>query len=349
VTAFIFVCAAMVLVAVIWIAWPLLRPTPDVDAPATRTERRVTLMVLFVLLPLVAAGLYITLSTWKWDDPTIAQGLEVSEQLRDMQAHLREKPDDVEGWQLLGRSYMSIGQFKLAINAFERAYRLTEGRDPNTTTALAEALVLSDETAMEGRAGELFEAALAQAPAHPKALFYGSVAAMRAGKLELARDRLRGLLAQNPPQQIRPALERQIQDLESQIAGDVQPAAAPAAGRHRVKVAVTVAPAIHSQLSEPLTLFILARDPKAGGPPLAVERHTSRELPLTVELDEGDAMMPSRTIGSVGAVQIVARLSRSGTPQQQSGDYFGEASVQFDASKPIQEYSVNVTIDRRAP
>ena len=41
----------------------------------------------------------------------------------------------------------------------------------------------------------------------------------------------------------------------------------------------------------PLPLFILARDPAAGGPPLAVQRHSSSDLPLTVELSERDAMI----------------------------------------------------------
>jgi cytochrome c-type biogenesis protein CcmH len=349
VTAFLIICAAMLLVAVVWLAWPLLRPPADVDVSATRRERRIVLILLVLIVPATATGLYARFSTWKWNDPAVAQAMAVRAQLAELQARLRQTPGDVEGWQLLGRAYVSLGQFDHAIPAFERAYALTEGRDPSTATALAEAMVLSDESTMEGRAGQLFEDALARAPAHPKALFYGSVAAMRAGKLELARDRLKLLLAQNPPAQIRPALERQIQDLETQISEGPQQAAAASSSGRRVKVTVALAPAVKAQLSEPLTLFIIARDSKAGGPPLAVERHTSSELPLTVELSEQDAMMPSRTIATVDNVQIVARLSRSGAPQQQSGDYFAEAQLQFDASKAAQEYSVNLTIDRRAP
>ena len=40
-------------------------------------------------------------------------------------------------------------------------------------------------------------------------------------------------------------------------------------------------------------------------------------------------MIAARTIASVPRVQVVARLSRSGTPQAQSGDFYGEAEYDF--------------------
>ncbi|MET0657869.1 MAG: hypothetical protein ABW110_06900 [Steroidobacteraceae bacterium] len=355
-TGFNVLCAAMALMAVVWVAWPLLRPASNGDGTGTPAERRVLAAVLVVIIPLAATGLYATLSTWKWNDANVTQAMETSEQLREMQARVRKHPQDIEGWQHLGRAYLMLGQFASAVTAYESAYRLTGGQDPDVTTSLAEALVLSDEATLQGRAGELFEDALKRAPSQPKALFYSSLGAMRSGKLELARDRFKLLLSQNPPEQMRTILERQVQDLEAQINAGPQtdgatPASGPAAAptQRVVKVSITMAPAIRQQLREPLTLFILARDPAAGGPPLAVERHSSSELPLTVELSAADAMLPSRTIGTVGAAQIVARLSRSGTPQQQSGDFFGEAQLQFDANEASQQYTVAVVIDRRVP
>ena len=56
-----------------------------------------------------------------------------------------------------------------------------------------------------------------KAPNHPKALWYGSIAALQAGDLRRGRDRLQLLLAQNPPEELRSVLERQIQDLNQQL------------------------------------------------------------------------------------------------------------------------------------
>lgn len=345
-TAFVLVCVAMVLAALVWVAWPLLRPAGD--AGGSRNERRVLLAMLIVMLPAAAGVLYARFSSWKWNDPEVERALEMSAQMGELQAAVREHPNDVARWTELGRAYIALGQFTAAINAYEKAHRLTGGTDPDTTASLAEALALSDESTLDQRAGRLFEEVLTRAPSHPKALFYSSIAAIRGGRLTVARDRLQMLLAQNPPARIRPLLERQVQDLDEQIrTGDG--AVEKAVTGRVVKVAVRLAPALQRQLREPLTLFILARDPAAGGPPLAVERHGSSELPLTVELSAADAMLATHTLDTVAAVQVVARLSSSGTPQQQSGDYFGEARLEFDANKAKQEYGVEIVIDQRVP
>jgi cytochrome c-type biogenesis protein CcmH len=68
-------------------------------------------------------------------------------------------------------------------------------------------------------------------------------------------------------------------------------------------------------------------------------------LPLTVELSERDAMMPTRTLATAQRVQVVARLSRSGTPQAQSGDFFGQADYEFGKDTG----TLNIRIDQVVP
>ena len=106
-----------------------------------------------------------------------------------------------------------------------------------------------------------------------------------------------------------------------------------------------MSPQLRQQLTGTLPLFILARDPSAGGPPLAVQRHSSDSLPLNVTLSESDAMIPSRSIATVPKVVVVARLSRSGAPQQQSGDLYGEAEYEFGKSSG----PLTIVIDRVVP
>jgi cytochrome c-type biogenesis protein CcmH len=93
-----------------------------------------------------------------------------------------------------------------------------------------------------------------------------------------------------------------------------------------------------------MSLFVLARDP-AGGPPLAAQRLSSSQLPLTIELSERDAMLPTRTLANAQKVQVVARLSKSGTPQAQSGDFFGEADYEFGKDTG----TLNIRIERTVP
>jgi cytochrome c-type biogenesis protein CcmH len=275
-----------------------------------------------------------------------------------VQDKVATNPNDIKSWLLLGDSYRELGRYPLAVDAFQNAYDKTQGRDVAAIVGLAEALALVDPASLTGRAGGLFEDALARAPNHPKALWYGSLAALQAGDLKRGRDRLQLLLAQNPPQQMRDILERQIQDLDQQLAEAGQGAPAATAGsegaaapaQRSIRVAVSIAPQIRDQIkSGAMPLFILARDPAAGGPPLAVQRHSSSDLPLTVELSERDAMIAARTIASVPRVQVVARLSRSGTPQAQSGDYYGEAEYDFSKNAGAGGNTLNIIIDRAVP
>jgi cytochrome c-type biogenesis protein CcmH len=348
-TTFIIVCAAMVAAALLWLVIPLLRAKPiEGDAPR-KAEKGISAGVIALLVPLLAVAMYAGLSNWDWEATAedSARNAQLSDLLEQLEARLQSNPNDVNGWLLLGRSSISMQRFKRGIEAYQRAYELSRGENVDAILGLGEALAMADESAMNGRAGQLFEEALVRAPNHPKALWYGSLAALQAGDLHKGRDRLQLLLAQNPPEELRGVLERQIQDLNQQIgeAGKTQSAAAVEGGPSRtIQVAVTLAPRIKEQLKEPVTLFVLARDP-AGGPPLAAKRLSSTQIPLTVELTERDAMMPTRTIGNVPKVQVVARLSKSGTPQAQSGDFFGQADYEFGKDTG----TLNILIDQTAP
>jgi cytochrome c-type biogenesis protein CcmH len=70
------------------------------------------------------------------------------------------------------------------------------------------------------------------------------------------------------------------------------------------------------------TLFILVR-PVGERMPLAVTRRSASELPVTVTLNDSMAMGPMAKLSSAEQVEVVARISKSGTPQAQPGDIEG--------------------------
>lgn len=353
-TVFVILSAAMLAAVVLWVAVPLLRPKADVDVAATRGERRTTTLLLAVIVPVMAAGMYATLSNWDWKKTTADQAAaaDMEGMLKKLEEKLASEPDDVTGWLLLGRSYAALGRFAQATEAYQRAYDLTKGENVEAMTGLGESLALSDQTTLSGRAGQMFEAALAREPNNPRALWYGAMSALQLGDLRRGRDRLSTLLSLGPPDALRTVLERQIQDLNQQLGESGEGAAPsdsgsaePKAQQRSIRVAVTLSPQIQQQLGEPRALFVLARRPEGSGPPLAVKRLSSSDLPLTVELTEGDAMIAGMSIASLPRVQVVARLSKSGTPQAQSGDFYGEADYEFGKGGG----TLNIMIDRTVP
>jgi cytochrome c-type biogenesis protein CcmH len=335
VTVFVILSAAMLAAVVLWIALPLLRPKAQIDVAATRSERRTTTLLVAVAVPVMAAGMYAGLSNWDWKktEADTAAATDMEGMLKKLEDKLAAEPNDATGWLLLGRSYAALGRFPRAAEAYQRAYDLTQGESVEAITGLGEALALADQAALSGRAGQLFEAALAREPNNPKALWYGAMSALQLGDL-------------------RHGLERQIQDLNQQL-GESGEGPSPSgaggsetkAGQRSIRVAVTLAPQIQQQLREPRSLFVLARRPEGSGPPLAVKRMSSSDLPVTVDLSESDAMIAGMSIASLPRVQVVARLSKSGTPQAQSGDFYGEADYEFGKDGG----TLNIMIDRTVP
>jgi cytochrome c-type biogenesis protein CcmH len=188
-------------------------------------------------------------------------------------------------------------------------------------------------------------------------LFFGAAVAMRRGELPLARERFTRLLALDPPDNIKPLLQKQIDSIDQQLAGGApggpQPAAAGRAGQPpvaaatdpaaKVRINVTLAPTLAQSDSGSSPLFVFVRDPQRPGPPLAVKRLDSH-FPQTVELTASDSMMPGRAIAAGQKVQVVARIARSGNPVGASGDPFGE-SAYFVGRDGL----INIVIDHITP
>lgn len=342
---FIVACVVMAAVAIAFVVRPLVRSGADPEARPAKWAAVATA----VALPLFAAFLYSKVTTQQWGAQPAAAEAKVNPEIEGMvnqlEERLKREPNDAEGWVMLGRSFVMLGRYPRAVDAYQQAYDLTKGENIAALTGLAEALVLTDEASLNGRAGELIEAALAKSPREPRALWYGSLAALSAGKLDVARDRMQALLDQNPPESVRSVLETQIADINAQLGSSPASAQAAApASTVAVKVAVSIAPAIAAQIKSPLSLFVLARTAE-GGPPLAVVRLTSDQLPTTIDLSDANAMIAGRGLSSVPKAQIVARLSKSGSPQAQPGDFFGEADYDVQPGTG----SVSIVIDRVAP
>jgi cytochrome c-type biogenesis protein CcmH len=90
-------------------------------------------------------------------------------------------------------------------------------------------------------------------------------------------------------------------------------------------VRVTLSPKLDGQMPQSSPLFVIVRDPRQAGPPLAVKRLTAT-FPQTVELTTGDSMLPGRSFARGQLVEVVARVSKSGNPTASPGDPFGLAA-----------------------
>jgi cytochrome c-type biogenesis protein CcmH len=358
-TTFIFIAIALTLVAIAIIVVPLLRAKTTAASPAIWAAFGAAGVLVFG-----AGGLYLTWSNWSWSAAAEADAAVTPENMVSRLARRLEKnPNDLDGWMRLGRSYSVMEQYPLSVRAYQRANEIAGGKNAEALLGMGEALVLGDENELSGRGGKLIEQAIALEPQNGRALFYGAAAALRRNELPLARQRFVDMLALNPPDNVRPILEQQIGLIDQKLgqdgqSGETSPSTGPAAGQGAgqgrgpavaavpgssgsnpqqaanesatgavppVRVRVTLAAKLNGNELSSSPLFVLVRDPRQAGPPLAVKRLRAT-FPQTVELTTADSMLPTHTFRKGQLVEVVARVSKSGSPTQSAGDPFGLAA-----------------------
>jgi cytochrome c-type biogenesis protein CcmH len=319
-TAFLVVAAIMAVLAAAAVAVPLLR----------QRQSRWVGVIAAVLVAGAAAGLYPLWSNWNWHAPAgTAMSPDVVAMVGKLESHLREDPNDVKGWLMLGRSYLVLERLDDAILAYDHAHRLDAGSG-EAALGLGESLSLRAGGEIPPQAAALFEEAYQKAPTNPKALLYSGFAAAARGDTAAARARWQALKDLHPPEQIEKMLDQRIAELDAGpgAAAD-QPAAAAVAAPDEKAVAtinLSLAPALKARLKGDPPLFVFAREPGGKGPPLAAQRLSSAALDTQIRLSAADSMIPGRVLASGKRVSITARISFSGQPLPAAGDLYGEVT-----------------------
>lgn len=341
--SFVLLSAALTMVAAAAVVIPLVRRGSAATTPAPWAA-----LGAGALLVVGSAALYVSWSNWPWSAAAAADSPQ--RMVGRLARRMERDPGNLPGWLQLGDSYVALQEYHLAIRAFEKADELSGGKSAEALIGEAGALALNDESELDGRAGRLIERALLIEPDSGKALLFGATTAARRGDLPLARQRFAKLLAMNPPDNLRPILERQVRMIDEKLAAGPAAAApaqqgstpAPAGGAAVVRVNVTLAPSI-ARVADGAPLFVFVRDPQQSGPPLAVKRLESH-FPQTVALTPADSMIPGRLFAAGQSVQVVARIARTGNPVGASGDPFGEVSYRVG-----KDGLASLVIDRLTP
>lgn len=331
--------------------------------PLYRAEKKpsATIIISVVMVTALSTVIYSQIGTPNVDIQPLHETQDVSEAVTALAARLQENPDDLSGWKMLGRSYFSTGNFPGAIAAFERAVELEGGEDSQTLTDLGEAILYDDESSIIGRAGDMFENALALSPNNPKALFYGGMTAIQRGNKELGADRWEALLATSPPPNVQEILRQQIAEIrgdspapaaEAVTAPVAEAVTAPAAEAAtaamvtpgEITISVSLGDSATAANLPDSTVFVIVRDPAQPSPPISAKRIRLSELPTALSVGDADAMIPGRVPSGFEQLEIIARVSLTGQPGAATGDWFGDAIIQTSETS-----SVQIAIDQQVP
>jgi cytochrome c-type biogenesis protein CcmH len=290
-----------------------------------------------IAAPLLAAALY-----WAVGNPAAVTppDQQIQDMVERLAAKMRSRPEDVEGWKLLGRSYAVLGRFKESVEAYGQAVKRSP-RDAQLIADFADALAMVQGQTLAGEPEKLVLHALEIDPSNLKALALAGTAAFGRKDFKAAAAYWERMLPLVPAdsEDARTILAN-VEEARSQAGEKPRPPAAPVAAK-ALKGSVKLSPALAGKASPDDSVFIFARAESGPPMPLAVLRKQVRDLPLDFSLDDSMAMAPQLKLSSQPKVIVGARVSKSGSATPQPGDLEG-------LSKPVANNAsgVAVTIDK---
>src|SRR3954468_13509369 len=155
----------------------------EAAAPGGTVRRRVSGVAALVAVPLIAAGLYLTLGSPELPgqplasrDTTPLQDRTLDRLVANVESHLENNPEDGRGWEVVGPVYMRIGRFDDAVKARRNSLRIN-GATADREADLGESLMAEANGVVTAEAKAAFERALTHDAKHNKARFFLAVAA----------------------------------------------------------------------------------------------------------------------------------------------------------------------------
>jgi cytochrome c-type biogenesis protein CcmH len=284
-------------------------------------EKRLSALLLIIGLILASAGLYRHVGTPIALDASMVERPDTIEEALIQLERSKDTFPDHEGWVMLASTYARVGKFEQARDAWEEVLKRAPD-EPDFLAAAAESRAQAEpQRRFDARAVDYLQRALKGNPQHQRARLFMGIALRQQNKPADAAAMWEPLLAlvdTANAETLRAEVDAARKD--AGLPSLPPPAAASAPKGLVVEVALDPAFASRVRLRGDTTVFVIARAPDGPPMPVAVEKHSIADLPLTVTLDDGDGPMPTAKLSALQEVEVIARLSASGNAIRQSDD-----------------------------
>ncbi len=325
----------------------LLADFADASADSERGEAgpepeqsRWTWLLVALMLPLASTAIYLSLGdpgAMELDGAEVVLQLDagnhegvLSEWQDRLSSRVAGKPEDSQSWYLLGHVELKLSNYQRAAEAFAEAHKF-QGNDINIDLYWLQARYLAAGGQVDQGTSAIAQRILKSVPNQPLVLEMFAIDAYQRGNFKGAVTFLNRALTNSLSPEQREALSSGFVEAREML-GDLKPSVDVA-----IDVARNLAGDAEARIPEGATLFVIAR-PLGGGMPFAVVRRPSVKLPLTVRLDDAVSMNPAAGLSLAEEIEVVVRLSRSGTAMAQPGDWEwrSQAIKLADLERPLQ-------------
>jgi cytochrome c-type biogenesis protein CcmH len=282
------------------------------------------------------------------------KGIDLKQAAVSLRARLESAPEDGEGWLLLGKTYMELSDYAGAKTALSKALAALP-EDAELYALYGEAIGLANRPNPPPAEAEMqIDKALALDQNNQRGLWLKGVFRRLAGDVSGARSAWQSLAQLLPAgSELLAGLQQQLDELDAvapRVNASPGPspgpsaAAAPAAGASvalaaapgatdsgvtgpdaakpgSLQVRIEITPELKAKLAANDVLFVFAKAQSGPPMPLAIARLAARDLPLEVTLDDSSAMMEGMKLSMFPAVNVGARVSKTGVATASSGDF----------------------------
>ena len=330
-----------------------------------------TPVALILLIPVLAISLYLLLGNTKAFLPQpaaeqmeLVDGAltseddghqEISSMVDSLVKRLEKEPDDLEGWNMLGRTYAIMGRFNEARDIYAKLL----AKSPDSPEALvnyADIYAMTQDGSLMGKPVELINKALSIDPKNPKALALAGTAKFEQGEFKQAAVYWEELLAIIPAEsKLAQSVSGSIRQAKSLASNNqenvlITKQQSPESDKNiankgsspTISGVVNISPALSAKISPEDTLYIYARAKSGPRMPLAIVRLQAKDLPAKFTLKDGMGMNPNMKLTSFPEVVVSARVTKSGKAVPANGDLQG-----FSEVVRIGDQNVNILIDRQ--
>ncbi len=307
---------------------------------------------VLVFVPLVSFGIYHQIGSPDALDIEAASTKVADQQeqiafeqvVAQLEQKLEQNPNNAEGWLMLVKSYRYLGKSDHeVINVYRTALeRISDDPDPQLLLEYGE-LLAQQQGNWEGEPLAQLQRALEIDPNYADGLWFFGHVHFEMGKYQTALEYWQRLAKLVPSDAeaieiINQAAAKAQQKLGLAVSPLIEPAkqASPV-----LAVKVSLSPSLADRVSQSDAVFVYAKALGRRGPPLAAQRITVADLPITIKLDDSMAVMPGNNLSNADQIEVGAKISKSGVATGGKGDLVGTVETTTGTTEPI-----SITIDR---
>jgi len=243
----------------------------------------------------------------------------LADKLAPFQKRIANNVKDSEAWLAIAELNRSARNYSQANAAYEHVIALKK-MSANSWADYADSTASQQKTLNNPQTIAAIDSAVKLNPNHLKALWLKASLLHETTRYSEAATTWQKLLALIPQESSDYQLvENNLNEARSLAGGGPKSVAA------QITATVDVDAAVKAKVSGDMVLFVFAKPVDSPGPPAAVLRVPVKSWPVNIVLDDSLSMMPTRKLSQFKAVNVQARLSRSGQALPQAGDIQSDA------------------------